>query len=188
MLTSLEVKRGSTLLLDGLPMLVTDVTVQTPAARGVNTMVKTKLRNLLNGSLPSRTFRGGEKIEEAELETSPVQFLYRLDDELHFMDTESFEQFQLTVDEAGDAADYLVEEMELQASRFEGRVIGLRLPNTVNLRVEHADPVVRGDTATAQPKPVRLQTGLVLQVPPHVKIGDLLKIDTRTGKYVERVG
>ncbi len=186
-LQSLELRRGSAILVDQVPYLALDISVQTPSARGATTLVKVKLRNLLNGAVTSKTFKGGEKLEEADLETRTVQFLYRMDDELHFMDLESYEQFVLDPESAGDAAGYLLEEAELQAVRFDGQVITLRLPNTVDLLVVQADPVVKGDTATAQSKPVTLETGLVLSVPPHVKEGDRLRVDTRTGKYVSRV-
>ncbi len=185
---SLQLKRNTAIMVDGAPCMVLTVAIQTPSARGANTMVKTKVRNLLTGSTVARTFRGGEKLEEADLETSHAQFLYEgVDDDYYFMDTDTYDQYELHGEDLGDAVGYLLPEAEVQLVRFEGQVLSVRLPHTVNLRVEQTDPVARGDTVSAQTKPATLETGLVVQVPPHVKQDDTIKVDTRTGKYVERV-
>lgn len=184
----LQIRRNSAIMVDDAPCVVLDVSIQTPSARGANTMVKAKVRNLLTGSTVSRTFRGGEKLEEADLDTGHAQFLYRgVDDDFHFMDTETYDQYALQAEDLGDAAGFLIDDAEVQLVRYEGSVLSVRLPHTVNLRVTQTDPVSRGDTVSAQTKPATLETGLVVQVPPHVKQDDLIKVDTRTGKYVERV-
>ncbi len=187
MANATEIRRGAILDLDGAPWLVTDVSVQTPSARGASLLVKARVRNLASGQVLVRTFRGGDAVEIADCEKRAVQFLYRQDDEFVFMDSSSFEQVSLPVEVVGDAAGYLVDGLDLRSLVYNGRVLSVELPVTVDLEVVDTPPVVRGATATAQLKPATLSTGVVVQVPPYISPGERVRVDTRDGHFVERV-
>jgi elongation factor P len=148
--------------------------------------VRSKLRNLETGAIVERTFRAGEKLPRAHLERREVQYLYSSGDEYTFMDTETYEQLSLSDEQLGDGRQYLVENMTIHVVSHGGRLIGVELPNSVELRVVATDPGLRGDTASGGTKPARLETGLVVQVPLFIEEGDVLRIDTRTGLYIER--
>jgi elongation factor P len=148
--------------------------------------VRSKLRNLETGAIVERTFRAGEKLPRAHLERREVQYLYSSGDEYTFMDTETYEQLSLSEEQLGDGRQYLVENMTIHVVSHGGRLIGVELPNSVELRVVATDPGLRGDTASGGTKPARLETGLVVQVPLFIEEGDVLRIDTRTGLYIER--
>jgi elongation factor P len=147
---------------------------------------RTKLRNLRSGSIVERTFRTEEKVEQASLEERRAQFLYRSDDEYHFMDTDTYEQFFLRETQMGDAPKYLKEEMVVTIVSHRGSPLTVEVPTFVELAVAETDPGVRGDTASGGSKPARLETGAVIQVPLFINVGDRLRVDTRTGSYIER--
>jgi elongation factor P len=187
MITATDIKRGEILDLDGAPWLVTEVNSQTPAARGASLLVKARLRNLATGQVLAKTFRGGDMVEVADCEKRAIQFLYRQDEEAVFMDLESYEQLPLGPDVLGDAVGYLVDGLELRSLLYNGRVLSVELPTTVDLEVVDTAPTFKGATATAQLKPATLETGVEILVPPYITAGERVRVDTRDGRFVERV-
>ena len=183
-----EFKKGVCLRFKGAPMMIVDVSFSTPTARGANTIAKTRLRNLITGQLFSESIRSGEKFDEVEHEQRPVEFLYSDGTHWHFMDQENFEQFALDRAGLGDRINYLKEGISgLRAVVVEGSVVDVGLPNTVDLLVTEADPTIKGATAQAQLKRAVVETGVEIQVPPYVEAGEMVRIDTRDGHFVERV-
>ncbi len=149
--------------------------------------VRTKLKNVRTGYVVEKTFRGGEKVQSAYIETRRMQFLYKSDDEYTFMDTENFEQLPIPEKAIGDGVKWLKDSMECEI-RFHGTdIIGVELPNFVELVVTQTDPGFKGDTATGATKPATVETGATVAVPLFVEIGDKLQIDTRTGEYLRRL-
>lgn len=148
--------------------------------------VRTKLRNLETGSVFERTFRAGERVKRAHIESKEMQYLYASGDEYFFMDQESYEQVALTKDILGDAILFLKDNMEISVQFYQGRAIGVELPSSVELKITQTDPGVRGDTAAGGSKPATLETGLVVQVPLFVGEGEIIKVDTRTKEYLSR--
>lgn len=188
MIETSQLKRGVCIEFKGQPMMVVESLTSTPTARGGASIAKTKLRNLLTGQMLNESIRGGEKFNEVDLEQRPCTFLYGDGTSWHFMDGESFEQFAFTADELGDAVGYLRDGLEgLRALVIDGRTVSIELPNTVDLTVTETDPAIKGATATAQLKPATLETGLVIQVPPYLASGELIRVDTRDAHFVERV-
>src|SRR5262249_2205064 len=161
--------------------------VQTPSARGASSLTKLKVRNLRTGQVLDKTFKGGDKIEEPNLELRSVQFLYKDADGFHFMDSQSYEQFALSEEEVGDAAGYLEDGMEgVRSVVFNDRVISVDLPNTVVLQVVETAPAIRGSTAQAQTKAARLETGIEIQVPSYLESGEMVQVDTREARFIAR--
>jgi elongation factor P len=181
-----EIRRGDILDFDGAPWEVTDVATQTPSARGASLLVKIKARNLRTGQSLAKTMRGGETVAAADCERRPIQFLYRQGEELVFMDQASFEQFSLSGAVLAGAVDYLTEGLELRSLLYNGEVLTVELPVTVELLVVDTAPAIKGATAQAQLKPARLETGLEILVPPYLSPGERVKVDTRDGRFVER--
>jgi len=182
-----EIARGDILEIDRDPWQVMEVVSQTPSARGASLLVKIKARNLRTGQTLARTLRGSETVAAADCERRPVQFLYRQGGELTFMDQESFEQFALQAEVLGESAGYLTDGLELRSLLYNGRVLNVELPVTVELRVVDTAPPIKGATAQAQLKPATLETGLQILVPPYLTAGEKVKVDTRDGHFVERV-
>ncbi len=149
--------------------------------------VRTKLKNVRTGAVIDRTFRSGDKVAEIRIEKREMQFLYSESDYYHFMDSETYEQTHLPPETVGGAARFLVENETTYVSVADGVPLAVELPNFVELTVEHTEPGIRGDTAQGSTKPATLETGAVVSVPLFVDRGEKLKIDTRTGEYVERV-
>jgi len=149
--------------------------------------VRTKLKNLKTGGVVDKTFRAGEKFDQAMVERRPMQFLYRDGSTIHLMDTQNYEQIELDVSLAGDAMQYIKDNMIVQMMTIDGEPTGVEAPNFVELEVAQADPGLKGDSATSGTKPATLETGAVIQVPLFINPGDTLKVDTRTGTYIERV-
>jgi elongation factor P len=188
MITTNDFKKGVHFLEEGVPYVIMNVAFQSPTARGANTMVKAKVRNLLNDSVHDRTYRSGDKFEQPNLELRPVTYLYSDNSGYHFMDAQSFDQFALSDEELGDQAMYLIDNLEgIRAHYFDGRVISLELPTTVDLKVVECDPTMKGATAKAQTKNAKLETGLVIQVPAYMESGETVRVDTRDGAFVRRV-
>lgn len=148
--------------------------------------VRTKLKRLSDGNVIERTFRSEEKIEDVRLENRKMQYLYQDGDLLYFMDSDNYEQIALNVSNLGDAINYLVEGSTIMIQFLENNPLGVELPPAVVLEIAKTEPGVRGDTATGATKPATLSTGLVLQVPLFVNEGDMIKVDTRSGEYLER--
>ncbi|MFA5334054.1 MAG: elongation factor P [Candidatus Omnitrophota bacterium] len=149
--------------------------------------VKTKLRSLSTGNVLPKTFRSGDKLEDAFIEYKKLQFMYASGDEYHFMEEKTYEQFQLTAEQMGDVPHFLKENMMVNASFYENKLMTIEPPMFVELAVVEADPGLKGDTAKSGTKAVKLETGYTIQVPLFIEAGNVLKIDTRTGAYVERV-
>ena len=181
-------KRGLCIVYKDAPMMIVDVTFSTPTARGSNTIAKTKLRNLLTGQLISESIRSGEKFGEVDLERHPASYMYNDGSRWYFMDDSSYEQFDLGKDDLTGAEDYLIDGVEgLQAVLIDGRIISIQLPLSVDLEVVECDPTIKGATAQAQLKPAKTETGLVVQVPSYLSVGERIRVDTRDGHFVERV-
>lgn len=149
--------------------------------------VRTKLKNLKTGQVVEDTFRAGEKFELARVEVKKMQYLYREGDTFHFMDTQTYEQIALDAGFVGDAAKWMVENAVAEIQTHDGTPIGVEPPTFVELEVTHADPGLKGDTATAGTKPVTLESGAVIQAPLFLQPGDRVKVDTRSGEYITRV-
>jgi len=149
--------------------------------------VRSKLKNLRTGSIVDKTFRAGEKMARAHLERKEMEYLYREDDSFHMMDMETYEQTILSSEQIGDGVKYLKENDRLNVVMHGEKVLGVDMPITVNLVVEETEPGVKGDTASGASKPATMETGLVVHVPLFINSGDRIKIDTRTGSYIERV-
>ena len=187
MISTGDFKRGLRILVEGEPFVILDVHVQSPSARGASSLTKVKVRNLRTGQVLDKTFRGGDKVEEPNLELRAVQFLYRDADGFHFMDAQSYEQFALSADDLGDAVGYLTDGLSgIRSVVFNERVISIDLPNTVVLRVTETGPSIKGATATAPTKPATLETGLVIQVPSYLEADELVQVDTREARFVGR--
>lgn len=152
-----------------------------------NAFYKCKLRNLLRNTVLVRTYKGGDSLEAADIEEIAVQFLYRQGDTFVFMDTSSYEQYELTAEQVGENWKYLKDGMNCQMVLFNENPITMTPPNHVELEVEYCEPGAKGDTATNVTKPVKVETGGEFPAPIFINIGDLIKIDTRTGSYIERV-
>jgi len=150
-------------------------------------IIRTKLKNLKTGSVLENAFRSGEKVERPELEERDMQYLYKNDDGYMLMDNETYEQIHVTQELVGDAKDYLIENMTVKVLVFEGNTIGIALPTFVEMKIAETVPGIKGDTVSGSGKPAKLQTGASIQVPLFINEGDIIKIDTRTGTYIERV-
>ena len=186
MYSTSDFKRGLVIQLDAAPCLIVDVTVSSPTARGANTMVKTKYRNLITGQVLEKTFRSGDKVDEADFERHKGQFLYADGGRGVFMDLENYEQFEMEEGDFESLAPYLLEGTEVVLGLFEGRLVNVELPMTVELTISETVPVMKNATATAQTKEAVLETGLKLQVPPYLEAGEKVKVDTRDGRFVSR--
>ncbi|MBN1573939.1 MAG: elongation factor P [Deltaproteobacteria bacterium] len=185
MYSTAEFRRGLKIEIDKKPYIIVEFQHVKPGKGGA--FVRTKLRNLINGAVTEKTFRSGEKVDKPDLLEKEMQYLYRDDQGFYFMDMENYEQIFIEEDKVGDSADFLSDGLEITVLYHEGNPISLELPTFVELPIEKTDPGVRGDTATGGTKPATLSTGLVVQVPLFLNEGDLLKIDTRTGEYIERI-
>jgi elongation factor P len=180
-----DFKRGLKILFEDAPFTVVDFQHVKPG-KG-NQFTRARLRNLLTGQNRECTFKQGEKFGVPDLNTQEMTFLYRDDNGFNFMNQTSFEQVSLNEDDVGDAKNYLIENLECVIMNFNGKPIGVDVPNAVNLKVTKTDPNFKGNTVTGATKPATLETGHVVQVPMHINEGDLLRVDSRTGEYVERV-
>ena len=179
-----DLRPGMKIELEGVPFVVTDYHWVKPGKGGA--FNRTKLKNMRTGAIVERTFRTEEKLPPAELDEKRAQFLYQTGDEFHFMDMETYEQFFLSEDQLGDARMYLKEEMVVTIVSHRGDPLAVEVPTFVELTVTETDPGVRGDTASGGSKPATIETGAVIQVPLFINVGDRLRVDTRTGTYIER--
>ena len=186
MFSTSDFKKGLVIQLDGAPCLITDVSTQSPTARGANTMVKTRYRNLITGQVLDKTFRSGDKVDEADFERHKGQFLYADGGNGVFMDLENYEQFEMPADEFAALALYLLDGPEVVLGLFEGRMVNVDLPMTVELTVVETPPVMKNATATAETKEAILETGLKIRVPPYLESGEKVKVDTRDGRFLSR--
>ncbi|OFZ19938.1 MAG: elongation factor P [Bdellovibrionales bacterium RBG_16_40_8] len=180
-----DFRKGLHLLIDGDPYVIVDFQHVKPG-KG-NQFTRTKLRNLVTGQNLERTIKSGEKFPAADIAFRDMNFLYKEDTGYVFMDPSDYEQITLSTDVVGDGRYYLLENLQVKICFFNERAVGLDFPVSVNLKVMQTDPGFKGNTVTGTFKPATLETGLVVQVPLHTNEGDVLKIDTRTGEYKERV-
>lgn len=184
-LTAGELRKGTKLEIDGEPYLIVDFEFSKPG-KG-QALYRCRLRNMITGIQFDRTYRSGDKFTAADLEEQEMQYLYTDGERYHLMNTSNYEQLEMMADQVGDAANFLIENLNVNVLLFQGRPIGLTLPNFVELTITKSDPGIKGDTASGATKPATLQTGFVIQVPLFVEEGETVRIDTRTGQYVERV-
>lgn len=180
-----DLRKGLKLEIDGEPYLIVDFEFSKPG-KG-QALYRCRLRNMITGSQFDRTYRSGDKFFSADLEEQDMQFLYKQGNSYHFMNTTNYEQIEMGAEQVGDAANYLTENLVVSILLFQGRPIGISLPNFVIMKVIKSDPGIKGDTAAGATKPATLETGFVIQVPLFIEEGETLRIDTRTGTYVERV-
>lgn len=185
MFSASDLRKGLKILMDGAPYIITRFDFSKPG-KG-QSLYKCRLQNMLNGNSTERTFRANDKFEKAPLEERAMQYLYSQGDEFHFMDNNSYEQLFLTREQIGANVNYLVDNMEVTVLFFNATPIDITLPIFVNLVVTKSDPWVKGDTSGTDTKPVTVETGYVLQVPPFIEEGEKIQIDTRTGEYITRV-
>ena len=184
MFSTSDFRKGLKIEFKGDPYVIVDFLHVKPGKGGA--FVRTKIKNLISGRVLEETFRSGEKVGRPDLEEKNVQYLYLDSEGYCFMDNETYEQVFLSDEQVGDSKNYLQENINVSLLMYKGSPIGLDLPITVNLTVVETEPGVKGDTATGATKPAKLETGHVVNVPLFINEGDCLKIDTRTGDYLER--
>jgi elongation factor P len=185
MIDSGEMRKGVTIELDDKLYQVLSYQ-HIKVGRG-SAQVRLKMRDIRSGHTIERTFQASEKFRRARLESRLMQYLYNDGDSYYFMDEKTFEQIPISAEQLGDALDYLKENTSVEVSSYKGKLIGVELPITVELEVVETGPGFKGDTATAGNKPAKLETGITIQVPLFINNGDVIKVDTRTGQYLERV-
>jgi len=185
MISGSELRKGITIELDGELYQVLDYQ-HIKMGRG-SAQVRLRLRDIRAGHTFERTFQSSEKFIRARLDYRRMQYLYNDGDLYYFMDEENYEQTPLSIPQLGDTVNYLKEGMSLEVSSYKDELVGVELPITVELQVTDTGPGFKGDTATAGNKPATLETGITIQVPLFINIGDIIKVDTRTGSYLERV-
>lgn len=180
-----DFRKGLKVQLDGEPYAMIEMNFVKPG-KG-NALYKCKLRNLVRGTVIDRTYKGGDSLEAADIEEIDVQYLYRQGDTFVFMDNSTYEQYELSADQVGDNWKYLKENLVCAMVLYNGNPLTMTPPNHVELTVEFCEPGAKGDTATNVTKAVKVETGAEFQAPIFINMGNVIKIDTRTGQYVERV-
>jgi len=182
-----DFKRRMVVEIDGAPHIIEHIQVQTPSARGAATLYKIKARNLKTRSRVEKTYKGTDSLSESSFERRLVQFLYRDPDGFHFMDSADYNQFSLAVEDLEDQSPFMTENMDgIESLVVDDEVIGIEIPDTVELQIVETSPGVRGNSATGRTKPAKLATGHTIQVPEHMDQGVIVKVDTRTGEYLGR--
>ncbi|MBX7144782.1 MAG: elongation factor P [Oligoflexia bacterium] len=179
-----DIRKGIVVMHNGAPHRVMDFRHHTPG--NLRAMVQTKLRNLLTGNQSEVRYSSTEEIEEADVRTFPATYLYADQEGYHFMNAENYEELTINGETLGDASYYLQDQMKVDVTTYEGNPIGVNLPSTVVLTIVETEPEVKGATASNSPKPAKTDTGLALSVPPFVKIGDKILVNTAEGKYLSR--
>lgn len=180
-----QFRNGLKIEIDGQPYNMVYFQHVKPGKGGA--FVRTKLKNLRNGKVVEKTFRSGERVDEADVQDRRMQYLYQDSDSLVFMDTETFDQMSIPVESVGDTRLFLQENVEVDVLLYKGSAISIDLPAFIESVITHTEPGIKGDTASGATKPATIETGAVLQVPLFVKEGDRIRVDTRTGAYMERV-
>jgi len=180
-----EFRKGLRILLDNEPFVIVDFQHVKPGKGGA--FVRTRIKSLVSGNVLDRTFRSGDKVELPELEESQMQFLYKEGDKFYFMDTRTFDQIFIDEKNLGDARNYIKEGLVIEVLIYKGNPIDVEIQNFVDLKIVQTEPGMRGDTAQNATKPALLESGFSIQVPLFVEEGEVVKIDTRTGQYIERV-
>ena len=179
-----QIRPGMAILFDGEPCRVIDFHHHTPG--NLRAMVHAKLRRLKTGTTVEHRFRAADQVHPAALETHELQFMYRAGPELHFMNTETYDQYELDEDTLGDAARWVAEGMNILAEFFEGRPVAITLPNALELEIAETSPVLRGATKSSSSKPATLSNGVTVQVPEHLSTGDRIRVNPTTGEYIGR--
>ena len=185
MISTSDFKRGTKIEFRGEPYEILDFQ-HVKMGRG-SAFVRTKMKGLRTGKIIEETFSAGDKVPKPELEEKEMQYLYKQDNLCYFMDTETYEQVPVTEEQLGDSLKYLKENMNVYILYYKGEAIAVELPNFVELKVARTEPGFKGDTASGGSKPAILETGASVKVPFHINEGDIIKVDTRTGEYIERV-
>ena len=181
-----QFRNGLKIEIDGEPFVMTYFQHVKPGKGGA--FVRTKIKNLRTGRVLDKTFRSGEKVDEAEVEDKRMQYLYQDGDQLVFMDQDTYDQIPFSTEQVGDALKYLKENLDVDVMFWKNKPINIELPSFVEFVVTQCDPGLKGDTASGATKPATLETGAVVQVPLFIKEGEKIRVDTRSGVYVERVG
>jgi len=179
-----DFRNGLSIILDDDIFTIAEFQHVKPGKGGA--FVRSKLKNVRTGAVIDKTWRAGEKMEQAILERKPMQYLYNQDDEYFVMDMETFEQISVRKEQVGDPVKYLKDGLQVLVLMHGSAVLGVELPSSVELEVVETDPGVRGDTASGGSKPAKLETGAVVQVPFFINVGDKIKVDTRSDAYLER--
>ncbi|MDD5531639.1 MAG: elongation factor P [Syntrophales bacterium] len=185
MYTASDLRKGLRIKIEGDPYVITEFNFVKPG-KG-QSLYRCKLRNMITGAQFERTFREVDTFEPADLQQKAMQYLYREEDQYVFMDNETYEQVYSTQEQVGDARNFLIDNLEVEVLLFEDRPIGVTLPNSVDLTVVKAEPWAKGDSVSGNYKPVVLETGYRILVPPFVEEGEKIRVDTRTGAYLTRV-
>lgn len=180
-----QFRKGLKIEVEGTPFNIVDFQLVSPGKGG--SFVRTKLKNMLTGAVLERTFKTGDKVEKPDLELQEFQYLYKEGDHYYFMNTTNYEQVPLDAAVVGLGRDFLIENLTVQVLFYRSKAVGVELPTFVELKIKETEPGFKGDTATGATKPAKLETGATVSVPLFLKEGDLLKIDTRDGSYVEKV-
>jgi elongation factor P len=179
-----DFKKGLKVQIDGVPYLMVEMNFRKPG-KG-NALYECKLKNLIRGTVVDRTYRAGQTLEGADISEFTAQFLYRQAEQFVFMNTADYEQYELSAEQVGDAWKYLKDGLECTLMTYNNAPIAVTPPNHVVLRVDYTEPTAKGNTATNVQKPATMETGGEFPVPPFVNIGDYIRVDTRTGGYIER--
>ena len=180
-----QFRNGLKIEIDGNPFTIVNFQHVKPGKGGA--FVRTKIKNLLNGRVIDRTFRSGEKVQTADISESRMQYLYNDGENLIFMDQETFDQIPITPDVIGDQIDFMLENQNVEVLFWKGNPVNVQLPNYIEAKVVQSDPGIKGDTSSGASKPATLECGATVNVPLFIKEGDVLRVDTRTGEYSERV-
>jgi elongation factor P len=179
-----QIRRGNVILFNGEPHRVIDFHHHTPG--NLRAFVQAKMRNLKTGSTTEHRFRAADTVEKAQMQTHELQFMYKDAHHYHFMNTETYEMLMLDDEALGDSGQWLTENMVILAEFYQGQAIGVELPSSLELEVVETEPTMTGATKTAMTKPAKLSNGATVQVPSFINLGDMLRVDPREGKYLER--
>ena len=185
MYSASDLRKNLKIQIDGEPYVIVDFEFSKPG-KG-QSLYRCKLRNMITGNQFDRTFRSVDTFEPASLEEKKMQYLYREENKYCFMDNETYEQVFLAEDQLEDARNFLIENLDVEILFFGDKALGITLPNFIDVTVTKADPWAKGDSVTGKTKPVEVETGYTVQVPPFVEEGEKIRIDTRTGEYITRV-
>jgi elongation factor P len=181
-----DIRKGLKVMMDGSPWTVVEFQFVKPGKGAAFT--RTKFKNLLTGNVVERNIRSGEKMESADVEIKNMQYLYKEGESFVFMDTTTYDQVSIPSETLGDDAQWMPEQTVVDVLFFQQRAVGVTLPNFIEQKVIETEPGFRGDTATGVTKPAKIPTGATVNVPLFINVGDTIKIDTRTGQYLERIG
>lgn len=181
-----DIKSGLTVLVDGQAHIVIDAQHVKPGKGAA--FVRVKLRNLKNNGIQERTFRGDEKVEPAFIEERKLRYLYSSGSIYHFMDQNNFEEISISKETIADKEKFLKDNLEVSTCFYENEVLNITLPKLIEFKITHTEPGIKGDTAKSGTKPAQIETGATIQVPLFINVGDVIRVDTRSGEYVERAG